>query len=285
MINWHRLFGIFLTDYFTDTPYTVELEKDLSLKQQFLDVVILHKGKGEYQGILADGLDNLSAHNLLSYKSMQESFDSWAVYELIGHYVNYRKQFSKPLLPESDFSLYAISTLFPQKLTKEFPITELKPGVYQFNAFKNIRLIVLKHIAQVEHNAVWHLFSDNLDKIKFGIDRYHSKMSMSGIVNELYKNYQLKELLMAYTIDDFNKEVAEKYLHLLSIDEILERISADKILDKIPTDKILDKMPTDKILDKIPTDKMLDKLSIDDLFKKFSKEDILTYLKNAEEKH
>ncbi len=267
MINWHRLFGIFLTDYFTDTPYTVELEKDLSLKQQFLDVVILHKGKGDYQGILADGLDNLSAHNLLSYKSMQESFDRWAVYELIGHYVNYRKQFSKPLLLESDFSLYAISTLFPQKLTKEFPVTELKPGVYQFNALKNIRLIVLKQIAQVEHNAIWHLFSDNPKNIKFGIDRYHSKMSMSGIVNVLYENYQLKELLMSYTIDDFNKEVAEKYLHLLSIDEIL------------------DKIPTDKILDKIPTDKILDKLSIDDLFKKFSKEDILTYLKDAEEKH
>jgi hypothetical protein len=36
MISWHRLFGLFLVDFFTDSPYTVELEKDLSLKQQFL---------------------------------------------------------------------------------------------------------------------------------------------------------------------------------------------------------------------------------------------------------
>ncbi len=43
MINWHRLFGLFLTDFFTNSPYVVELEKDLSLKQQFLDVVILRQ--------------------------------------------------------------------------------------------------------------------------------------------------------------------------------------------------------------------------------------------------
>jgi len=35
MLNWHRLFGLFLIDYFTDSPYMVELEKDLSIKQQF----------------------------------------------------------------------------------------------------------------------------------------------------------------------------------------------------------------------------------------------------------
>lgn len=120
MINWHRLFGIFLTDYFTGTPYTVELEKDLSLQQQFLDVVILHKEAGEFDGVLPDGLDNLKTHNLLSYKSMRESFDAWAVQELIGHYVNYRKQLEgESLLSESEFSLYAISTRFPHGLQKQ----------------------------------------------------------------------------------------------------------------------------------------------------------------------
>ena len=28
--DWHRLFGLLLTDYFTDTPFTVEVERDLS---------------------------------------------------------------------------------------------------------------------------------------------------------------------------------------------------------------------------------------------------------------
>jgi hypothetical protein len=37
------------------------LEKDLSLKQQFLDVVILRRGSGNLTGRLPDGLENLAA--------------------------------------------------------------------------------------------------------------------------------------------------------------------------------------------------------------------------------
>jgi hypothetical protein len=46
MIPWHRLFGLTLTDFFLDSAYEVELEKDLSLKQQLLDVVIIEKKQG-----------------------------------------------------------------------------------------------------------------------------------------------------------------------------------------------------------------------------------------------
>jgi len=31
-MNWHRLFGLVLTDFFSGSPFVVELEKDLSLK-------------------------------------------------------------------------------------------------------------------------------------------------------------------------------------------------------------------------------------------------------------
>jgi hypothetical protein len=34
MIDWHRLFGLALYDFFTGSPYVVELEKDLSMKRQ-----------------------------------------------------------------------------------------------------------------------------------------------------------------------------------------------------------------------------------------------------------
>jgi len=39
------------------------MEKDLSLKQQFLDVVILRKRKGRFREQLPDGLDNLRAQS------------------------------------------------------------------------------------------------------------------------------------------------------------------------------------------------------------------------------
>ncbi|MGH8553213.1 MAG: hypothetical protein ACRERS_07950 [Methylococcales bacterium] len=79
MINWHRLFGLFLTDFFTDSPFVVELEKDLSSKRQLLDVVIIRRNHDTPFTAVPDGLENLADHNLLSYKSLGEPFDDWAV--------------------------------------------------------------------------------------------------------------------------------------------------------------------------------------------------------------
>lgn len=84
MLNWHRLFGIGLIDLFTGTSYTVELERDLSLKQQFLDIIIIEQTEGELPTHLPEGLEPLAKHNLLTYKSLRESLDSWTIDELIG---------------------------------------------------------------------------------------------------------------------------------------------------------------------------------------------------------
>jgi len=42
-IYWHRLFGLLLMDYLSNRGFRVELEKDLSLKRQYLDVVIVER--------------------------------------------------------------------------------------------------------------------------------------------------------------------------------------------------------------------------------------------------
>jgi hypothetical protein len=132
--DWHRLFGLTLTDVFQGTPWRVELEKDLAMQRQLLDVVIIEQTAPDgAMPDLPDGLDNLRAHNLLTYKSKQETLDGWALDELIGHYVNYRKLISpKPgLLPESDFQLYAVATRYPQGLVREATLQPTaQPGVY-----------------------------------------------------------------------------------------------------------------------------------------------------------
>jgi hypothetical protein len=110
--DWHRLFGLFLIDFFTGSPFSVEVERDLSEQQQFLDVVILRKGRGRFVGRLPDGLDGLAAHNLITFKSLREALDGWAIRELIGHYVAYRKFVSaspSELLPENRFRLYGVA--------------------------------------------------------------------------------------------------------------------------------------------------------------------------------
>jgi hypothetical protein len=46
-IDWHRWFGIGLTEHFHGTPWRVELEKELALKRQLLDVVIIEQADSE----------------------------------------------------------------------------------------------------------------------------------------------------------------------------------------------------------------------------------------------
>jgi len=73
-IYWHRLLGLMLMDYLSNRGFRVELEKDLSLKRQYLDVVIVERDdqKADLAGI-CDGFDNLSRHNLVTYKSKHQS--------------------------------------------------------------------------------------------------------------------------------------------------------------------------------------------------------------------
>jgi hypothetical protein len=148
-IDWHRWFGIGLTEHFHGTPWRVELEKELALKRQLLDVVIIEQADSEATLDpaaldLPDGLENLRAHNLLTYKSHQEALDAWALDELIGHYVNYRKLLvaqqsdtsaaegdannnQTHLLPEAAFQLYAVATREPLKLLRQLPASALQP--------------------------------------------------------------------------------------------------------------------------------------------------------------
>jgi hypothetical protein len=115
------------------SPFVVELDKDLSIKQQFLDVIILRKGHGKFAGQLPDGLDDLTTHNLITFKSHRETLDDWALKELTGHYVNYRKQVSPRgrLLPEEEFHLYAVCSRFPHNLANLPGWTPVRGGVYE----------------------------------------------------------------------------------------------------------------------------------------------------------
>lgn len=269
MINWHRLFGLFLMDFFTGTPYVVELEKDLSIKQQFLDVVILRKEKEGILGKLPDGFDNLNQHNLLSYKSLHEAFDDWALKELIGHYVNYRKQVSpslNQLLPQSQFQLYGASTRYPQKLSRQVTLQPVTQGVYELNwGTDKIRMIVLSEINQGEHNAVLKLFSAKPDIVRQARNEYRMRQpDMSTIVEQLFENYQQEHIDMAYTQQDFKRDYVLDHLNLLSPDEVLKHYSLDEVLKNLSPDEVLKRYSPDDIVNHLSPDdlkKLLAKLT------------------------
>ncbi len=187
---------------------------------------------------LPDGLDNLTVHNLLSYKSLHEPLDGWTIKELIGHYVNYRKQVSpssNQLVPESQFQLYGISTRFPNKLQQLIPLKHLTQGIYDINwGADKIRIIVLSEIPEGEHNAIWRLFSAKREAVIAARNQYHiHQTDMSTIVQQLFENYQQENIDMTYTVKDFQKDYVLDHLNLVSADEVLKRYSPDDILSHL----------------------------------------------------
>jgi hypothetical protein len=233
-MDWHRLFGLMLTDFFADSPFVVELEKDLSLKKQLLDVVILRKRPGPFPGRLPDGLDNLAAHNLISFKSYQESLDDWALKELTGHYVNYRKQVSpsfQQLLPEGEFRLYAVCARFPHNLAGQLPWQELQAGVYECQRGTDvIRVVVFRQLPQSEPNALLHLFTAVPELVRYGASHCQQRSDRtSTLVDQLFLGYVREGLHMPYTLEDFRRDYLKEHLKELTTEERLAGLSAEEI--------------------------------------------------------
>ncbi len=203
----------------------------------------MRKETGNPIELLPDGLDNLRHYNLLSYKSLREPFDDWALKELTGHYVNYRKQISpsfQNLLPEEEFQLFGVSSRYPQKLASQVEFQAIQEGVYEIQRGSDlIRMIVLSEIAHAEHNAIWHLFSGIPGEVEFASRQYrgHTR-EISTILNQLFENYHLEGLEMTYTMEDFQKEYVRDHLGVLSTDEILKRLSTDEILKRFSLEEI-----------------------------------------------
>ncbi len=256
MIDWHHLFGLGLTDYFTGSCYQVEMEKDLSIKKQRLDVLIIEQESGSPISEPPDGLENLARHNLMSYKSIQQALNAWTLDELIGHYVNYRKQISpssEKLLPVEDFGLYAVSTRHPEKLEKEVSLKLVKEGVYNLRwGSRQIRLIVLSEISKVERNALWLLFSAIVDKVQYGASHYKLRQrDLSTVFNNLFASYRLEGITMPYTVEDYKRELKEEVLASMTPEELLKRVPLEDRLKGLPPEELLKIIPPEEFLKRL----------------------------------
>ena len=242
-VNWHRLFGIMLCDLFTDSPYRVELEKDLSVQQQRLDIVVIRKTPGIFSVRLPDGLDELADHNLISFKSYQEAFGAWTGEELIGHYVTYRKLLQasdQPMLPPEHFRLFGVCARYPARLAAQMKLTEKSPGVYDSVwGVRTIRLIVLRDLPDDEHNAPLHLFSADRAKVEYGQEHFSQRSpKSSSFLSELFGSYQREGVAMPYTLDDYYRESCERVLKGMTIEERLEGVPLEKRLEGLSVEEL-----------------------------------------------
>ena len=269
MIGWHRLFGLALTDFFAGSPFTVDLEKDLSLKQQMLDVVVLRRQPGVFTGglpdgftgRLPDGFEDLADHNLLTYKSLREPLDDWAIDELIGHYVNYRKQVPPPgqLLAQDRFRLYGASTRYPEKLAGQVSLMPEQSGVYRVIwGTHHIRILVLSEMPDSDRNALWNLFSGVREKVASAATHYQGHMrGVSTIMNQLFECYALEGVAMSYTMDDFLRDASKEILEKLPPEEILRGIPVEERLRGLPPEERLRGLPPEERLRGLPPEERL----------------------------
>ncbi len=261
-IQWHRLFGIALGDLLAGSPWEVELEKELSMRRQLLDVVILRRVPGKFEGRLPDGLEPLTDYNLLTFKSFHESLDDWTLKELTGHFVNYRKQLAapnEPLVPEDRFRLLAVCARFPRKLNRELELQRLSNGVHEVvRGTDKIRVIVLNEIPLEEHNSLWHLFSAVPEKVQFGAEYYRPKTrDTSGILNRLFESYNLEGLSMPYTIVDFRRDFARDHLSLLTPAERVEGLlPEERVKGLLPEERVKGLPPEERLKGLLPEERL-----------------------------
>jgi hypothetical protein len=276
--DWHRLFGLLLTDFFTGSPFIVEVERDLSQQQQLLDAVIVRRGRGRFVGRLPDGLEDLAPHNLISFKSHHESLDSWAMKELIGLSVAYRKLVSpspSELLPEDRFRLYAVCARFPHNLSGQVPWQQRQAGVYDCRWGTDVvRVIVAGQLPREVHNAPLHLFSASPELVGFGQQAYRQHSAKTSLLlRQLFERFREEGLAMAFTMEDFERQYLQKHFNRLlqSLSpqeqrEALERLSPKQrreLLQALPPEERLAGLPLEQRLAGLPAEqirKYLDQL-------------------------
>jgi hypothetical protein len=228
--DWHRLFGLLLTDFFTGSPFVVEVERDMSVQQQLLDVAIVRRGRGRFVGRLPDSLEGLRPHNLITFKSRHEALDGWAVKELIAFDVAYRKLVSPSpslLLPDDQFGLYAVTARFPHNLSGQVPWQQVQAGVYDCGwGIDTIRVLVAGELPREPHNAPLHLFSTSPELTAYARSAYRRRSpNTSALLNQLFDMLEREGFAM-WTMEDFQRQYAKEHFAQLTPEEQREALRA-----------------------------------------------------------
>jgi hypothetical protein len=265
---------MFITVHFYGSPYEVEVEKDLTIRKQLLDIIIIKRYKDSGFNLYPAGLENMSKHNLISYKSIHESFTVWSLMELIGHYVNYRKQTSKSLsnlLPEEDYKLYGLTTHEPTQLMGKLKWKGVSQGVYDIECVgMNVRLIVLSKIPKSANNELWRLFSARAEVVEEAISHYQEiylNSEHSVLMQQLYEFYLKEKLPMTYTLEQFKKDFVISHLREIPTEEVLKQYSPEEIKQYSPKE----------LLKQYSPEEVLKQYSPEEVLKQYSPEEIKQY--------
>jgi hypothetical protein len=253
--DWHRLFGLLLTDFFSGSPFVVEVERDLSVQQQLLDVVIVRRGRGRFAGRLPDGLQGLRPHNLLTFKSHHEALTPWAMKELVGLDVAYRKLVSpspSELLPDDHFGVFAVAARFPHHLSAQVPWQRVQEGVYDCQwGTDTIRVLVAGELPREPHNAPLHLFSASPELVAFGSGAYEQRSEQtSRLLGQLFERLKGEGFTVSFTMEDFNRQYIKEHFSRLTPEE------REEVLQALPPEERLAGVPPEQRLAGLSAEQM-----------------------------
>jgi hypothetical protein len=219
--NWHRLWGLMVTPLFEKLDCEVTVELDLSVKVQRLDMVVVTQKEPKpisFYDVNPDyyqGFETLNEHNLISFKSFNESFNMTAIEEFYGHFTNYKKMRNLEDTPEK-INLYAVTHHFPEKLFSRYKNTEFlecisENRIYDFKVFTPVRFIITNNF----DHPILGLFSNKTEQIEKSTERLKQDdwllENVSSYLNELYNHYSLEGVNMPYTREMFVKEYHPEY--------------------------------------------------------------------------
>ncbi len=270
MFQWHRYLGIVLEDFYSNSAVEVVLEKDLSKRQKFLDIVLLLGGELPWpQDICPDGLepDAMRPHTLLSFKSHQDALNRDSVEHLIACTSDYRYQAQAEkraemdpdtakkepaLIPNDQLRVMAVTARYPEALAEQLGENwkqSDKPGVYEMTwGTRVIDVIVCRRVEVIERNSLWLLFSGDPEKVAFGMRHFGLKQpDLSTILNDIHQTYQLEGLNMPYTVEDYKKEAFERQM------ERLKQLSVEEKFKIFPKEELLANLsPEERLADLSP---------------------------------
>jgi hypothetical protein len=188
--------------------------------------VIVRRGRGRFAGRLPDGLEGLRPHNLLTFKSHHEALDGWALKELVGADVAYRKLVSpspSELLPDDQFGLYAVAARFPHNLSGQAPWQRVQAGVYDCRwGTDTIRVVVAGELPREAHNAPLHLFSASPELVDFGRSAYQRRSEETSLLLEQLLKRVQQEGFAVYTMEDFKRDYVKEHFPQLTPKEQAE---------------------------------------------------------------
>jgi hypothetical protein len=183
----------------------------------------------------------------VTFKSHHEALDGWAMKELVGADVAYRKLVStspSELLPEDRFGLYAVAARFPHNLSGQVPWQRVQAGVYDCRwGTDTIRVVVAGELPREAHNAPLHLFSAAPELVGFGQRVYQRRSAKTSLLlGQLFVRFQEEGFAMAYTWADFERDYIKEHFPKLSPEE------QEEVLRSLPPERRLAGLPPEQRL-------------------------------------